>query len=145
MRLTWSDLAIRACARCCVVLALSLRRRFDCVFCRCGAVACGNERIQWQFDHKGPQVFQIDPSGSYFEWKATAIGKGFVNAKTFLEKRHHDDMELEDAIHTAILTLKDSFEGEMTSTNVELIRVTDEGKVVHFTKEEVQDYLDEAE
>jgi len=62
-------------------------------------------------DHKGPQVFQIDPSGSYFEWKATAIGKGFVNAKTFLEKRHHDDMELEDAIHTAILTLKDSSDG----------------------------------
>jgi len=96
-------------------------------------------------DHKGPQVFQIDPSGSYFEWKATAIGKGFVNAKTFLEKRHHDEMELEDAIHTAILTLKDSFEGEMTNTNVELARVTKEGKVVRFTPAEVQDYLDEAE
>ena len=35
--------------------------------------------------------------------------------------------------------------GEMTSTNVELVRVTNEGKVVHFSKEEVQDYLDEAE
>ena len=29
-----------------------------------------------------------------------------VNAKTFLEKRYSDDIELEDAIHTAILTLK---------------------------------------
>ncbi len=68
-------------------------------------------KLHTQSDHKGPQLFQIDPSGSYFEWKATSIGKGFVNAKTFLEKRHHDGMELEDAIHTAILTLKDSFEG----------------------------------
>eukprot|EP01047_Picozoa_sp_COSAG01_P093437 COSAG01_NODE_24573_length_774_cov_1.097778_2_plen_65_part_01 len=29
-----------------------------------------------------------------------------VNAKTFLEKRYNEDIELEDAIHTAILTLK---------------------------------------
>lgn len=33
------------------------------------------------------------------------------NAKTFLEKRYNPNAELEDAIHTAILTLKDGFEG----------------------------------
>ncbi|EGG14600.1 proteasome subunit alpha type 2 [Cavenderia fasciculata] len=26
------------------------------------------------FDDKGPQLYQVDPSGSYFAWKATAIG-----------------------------------------------------------------------
>jgi hypothetical protein len=44
--------------------------------------------------------------GSYFAWKASAIGKNMVNAKTFLEKRFSEELELEDAIHTAILTLK---------------------------------------
>lgn len=39
-------------------------------------------------DTDGPQLFQVDPSGAYFGWKATAIGKNFVNAKTFLEKRY---------------------------------------------------------
>lgn len=29
-----------------------------------------------------------------------------INAKTFLEKRYNEELELEDAIHTAILTLK---------------------------------------
>ena len=29
-------------------------------------------------------------------------------------------MELEDAIHTAILTLKEGFEGQMTENNIEL-------------------------
>jgi len=29
----------------------------------------------------------VDPSGSYFSWKASAIGKNVSNAKTFLEKR----------------------------------------------------------
>ena len=53
-----------------------------------------------------PHLYQVDPSGSFFAWKAAAIGKNMVNAKTFLEKRYSDDLELEDAIHTAILTLK---------------------------------------
>jgi 20S proteasome alpha/beta subunit len=35
----------------------------------------------------GPALYQVDPSGSYFAWKATAIGKNMVNGKTFLEKR----------------------------------------------------------
>lgn len=39
------------------------------------------------YDDNGPQLYQIDPSGSYFAWKASAIGKNMTNAKTFLEKR----------------------------------------------------------
>lgn len=46
----------------------------------------------------GPTLFQIDPSGSFWAWKATAIGKNHVNAKTFLEKRYYDDITLEDAM-----------------------------------------------
>jgi 20S proteasome subunit alpha 2 len=36
---------------------------------------------------KQPVIFQCDPSGAYFAWKATALGKNNINAKTFLEKR----------------------------------------------------------
>merc|ERR1712000_64513 len=37
--------------------------------------------------HKGgPMLYQVDPSGSYYPWKATAIGKSATKAKTFLEK-----------------------------------------------------------
>nr|XP_034594572.1 proteasome subunit alpha type-2-like [Setaria viridis] len=61
------------------------------------------------YDDNGPQLYQVDPSGSYFSWKASAMGKNVSNAKTFLEKRYTEDMELDDAIHTAILTLKEGF------------------------------------
>lgn len=44
------------------------------------------------FDDNGPQLYQIDPSGSYFAWKASAIGKNMGNAKTFLEKRYNEDV-----------------------------------------------------
>ena len=42
-----------------------------------------------------------------------------VNAKTFLEAVH-DEPELEDAVHTALLTLKEGFEGAMDHTNIEV-------------------------
>jgi 20S proteasome subunit alpha 2 len=38
-------------------------------------------------DVSGPSLYQVDPSGSYWAWKASAIGKNMINAKSFLEKR----------------------------------------------------------
>lgn len=91
-------------------------------------------------DKKEPSLFQVDPSGSYFAWKAAAIGKNHVNAKTFLEKRYNDELELEDAIHTAILTLKEGFEGQMTEHNIEL-GIVDSNGFRRLTADEVKDYL----
>jgi len=69
---------------------------------------------------RGATLYQVDPSGSFWAWKASAIGKNQVNAKTFLEKRYSDDISLEDAIHTALLTLKEGFEGQMTEKTIEI-------------------------
>jgi 20S proteasome subunit alpha 2 len=71
--------------------------------------------------HKGgPSLYQVDPSGSYYPWKATAIGKHATSAKTFLEKRYTEGLELEDAIHIALLTLKETIEGEMNGDTIEI-------------------------
>lgn len=71
----------------------------------------------------GPMLYQVDPSGSYFPWKATAIGKSATTAKTFLEKRYTEGLELEDAVHIALLTLKETIEGEMNGETIEIGRV----------------------
>ncbi|OAP55504.1 hypothetical protein AYL99_10477 [Fonsecaea erecta] len=104
----------------------------------------------------GPSLYQVDPSGSYFPWKATAIGKSATSAKTFLEKRYNDSLELEDAIHIALLTLKETIEGEMNGDTVEIGIVGEpanhllgyegvEGAVGprfrKLSKEEIEDYL----
>ncbi|KDD75154.1 proteasome subunit protein [Helicosporidium sp. ATCC 50920] len=97
------------------------------------------------FDENGPQLYQVDPSGSYFAWKASAIGKNMTNAKTFLEKRFMEDMELDDAIHTALLTLKEGFEGELTGDNIEVGIVGEDKKFRVLTPSEISDYLREVE
>jgi len=81
-----------------------------------------------------------------------------INAKTFLEKRYNDDISLEDAIHTALLTLKEGFEGQMTEKTIEIGVVTVPSRAElkenlagesgrpkptfrKLTEEEVRDYL----
>lgn len=65
------------------------------------------------------------------------------NARTFLEKRYNPDMELQDAIHTALLTLKDGFEGQMTSTNIEVGIIGQDKTFRILRPSEIKDYLDE--
>ncbi|KAK6911286.1 Proteasome, subunit alpha/beta [Dillenia turbinata] len=43
-----------------------------------------------------PVTQLVDPSGSYFSWKASAMGKNVSNAKTFLEKRVLTPAEVDD-------------------------------------------------
>ena len=75
------------------------------------------------------------------------------------EQSYNDDISLEDAIHTALLTLKEGFEGQMTEKTIEIGVVTvpsdaelEAGKVDGETgrskppfrklsEEEVRDYL----
>jgi 20S proteasome subunit alpha 2 len=97
------------------------------------------------YDDDGPSLYQVDPSGSYWAWKASAIGKNSLNAKTFLEKRYNAEMELEDAIHTAILTLKEGFEGAITENNIEIGIIDDSRKFRVLSAQEVRDYLHEVE
>merc|ERR1711934_1337284 len=97
------------------------------------------------YDAKGPQLYQVDPSGAYWGWKAYAIGKNSVNASTFLEKRYNSEMEIEDAIHTAILTLKEGFEGAIDENNIEIGVVKDDHKFVRLSPAQIKDYLTEME
>lgn len=86
----------------------------------------------------------MDPSGSYYAWRASALGSNYVNANAFLERRFGEDMELEDAIHTALLTLREGFEGEMTATNIEVSIIGKDRTFRTLTAAEVKDYLLEA-
>lgn len=87
-----------------------------------------------------PFLYQCDPSGAYFAWKATALGKNNLNGKAFLERRYSEELELDDAVHTAILTLKESFEGQMNETNIE-IGICDNSGFRRLRPDEVKDYL----
>ena len=85
-------------------------------------------------------MYQVDPSGSYWAWKASAMGKNGVNARTFLEKRYKEEDDIEDAVQLAILTLKEGFDGEITAENIE-IGISSAGSFKKLATSEIAEYL----
>ena len=57
-------------------------------------------------DQKGESIYVTDPSGTYVQYSAIAIGSGSDDVNTFLEKYYNKDMSLEDAASLAIAAIK---------------------------------------
>jgi 20S proteasome subunit alpha 2 len=93
-------------------------------------------------DATGYHLYQLDPSGTFLAWKAVAIGRNASAAKSTLEKRFLADAQIEDAVNTALITLKDGMDGKMQPSNTEVGRVV--GKRFHIlTASELNDYLEQ--
>lgn len=88
-----------------------------------------------------PQLFETDPSGAYFEWKAVAIGSGRNTAMAIFEEKYADDMTLEDAIKLAMLALAKTME-EPKAEYVEVAVIDVKGKKFRkLSQEELENYF----
>ncbi|KAM3877115.1 proteasome subunit alpha type-2-like [Diretmus argenteus] len=109
---------------------------------QCGGVRpLGVSLLIAGWDEAHPCLFHLYPSGEYSGRKAAAMGKNNMNGEFFLEIRYNmNDLDLEDAIYTAILTLKESFEGQMAEENIE-VGICNEAGFKRLTPAEVKNYM----
>jgi len=109
-----------------------------------GYVAQYIARIQQKFTHRGgvrpygistliagfkedgaPGLFQTDPSGIFFSWKAAAIGRNVKTVEDFLEKNYKEDMSREESIATGIKALLEVI--EPSGKNIEVLVMDKDG------------------
>ena len=57
-------------------------------------------------DENGPQLFHMDPSGTYLQFDAKAIGSGSEGAQQSLQEQYHKSITLKEATKTAFTILK---------------------------------------
>lgn len=88
-------------------------------------------------DLNGHQLFFSDPSGTFVQYKAKAIGAGSEGAQSSLSESYNEDMTLEEAEELALSVLKQVMEEKISTENVELARVTEEKGYHSATAEEV--------
>jgi len=86
-------------------------------------------------DDGGPQLYCSDPSGTYVEYKAKAIGSGWEGAQKTLEENYSDEITLAEAEILVVSTLKEAMEASITNVNIELAKVTSEGYKVYTPAE----------
>ena len=57
-------------------------------------------------DDHAPKLFETDPIGIYFQYKATAIGEGEVEVEEILHSEYKQDMSIEDGLKLSLKALK---------------------------------------
>ena len=72
----------------------------------------------------GPTLFHMDPSGTYVQFDAKAIGSGSEGAQQSLQEVYHKEMKLKEAIKNAMTILKQVMEEKLNESNVEVATVT---------------------
>ncbi|UYV62443.1 PSMA5 [Cordylochernes scorpioides] len=75
-------------------------------------------------DDRGPQLYHMDPSGTYVQYNAKAIGSGSEGAQQSLQEGYHKSLTLAEALKKALTILKQVMEEKLSSTNVEVAFVT---------------------
>ncbi|KAL3859746.1 hypothetical protein ACJMK2_009944 [Sinanodonta woodiana] len=98
------------------------------------------------FDYDGsPRLYQTDPSGTYHEWKANAIGRSAKSVREFLEKHYTDEVAASDK-ECIKLTLKALLEVVQSGgKNVELVIMTRGQPLKMLESDEIDKYMAEIE
>ena len=90
-------------------------------------------------DDKGPQLYQTDPSGTFLQWQARAIGSGGETAMTYIKEQYHSNMTLVEAEKLTLQVLKNVMEEKIMKDNVELAVVKTDTKLLESRS---QDYVE---
>jgi 20S proteasome subunit alpha 5 len=88
-----------------------------------------------------PQLWHMDPSGTYIRYDAKAIGSGSEGAQQNLQEYYLPTITIKEAINLALNTLKQVMEEKLNSTNVEVMTMTPKDLFRMFTKEEVEEFI----
>jgi len=72
------------------------------------------------FDESGPNLFQINPSGSFFKINWGGIGKNSNLALDFLKKRWNKDLELEDCIKLGLNAFQETSDSPIGKSQIQI-------------------------
>jgi len=96
-------------------------------------------------DQKGESIYVTDPSGTYVQFSAIAIGAGSDDVNEFLEKHYKDDLSLEDAAALAIAAINLKAEAKDGVNNIKMAKITTESKTFEKVSEsDLQNYSQNA-
>jgi len=75
-------------------------------------------------DDRGPALYHCDPSGTFVQYRAKAIGAASEGAQNALQEQYNTSLTLEEAEVMALSILKQVMEEEIKATNVEIASVS---------------------
>lgn len=87
-------------------------------------------------DQKGSSIYVTDPSGTFVQYAAVAIGAGSEEVTDFLEKHYDENMALDDCAALAISAINLKTEEREGVKHIKMSKITGETKGIEKVSEE---------
>ncbi|MCX6710137.1 MAG: archaeal proteasome endopeptidase complex subunit alpha [Candidatus Woesearchaeota archaeon] len=92
-------------------------------------------------DFDGPKLYETDPTGIYFRYKAAVIGEGEVEVEEILKKEYKENMSREDAIKLAMKAMYRFIKKNVSMDRIDAAYVElPEKKITKVSKKELEKY-----
>ena len=90
-------------------------------------------------DDHTPKLYETDPTGIFFQYKATAIGEGEVEVEEILHTEYKDDITIEGGLLLSLKALKKVLGANFKIERIDVAYIkTDERKFKKFSKEKIE-------
>jgi len=74
-------------------------------------------------DEGGMSLYETDPTGLYYQYKATVIGEGEADVEEMLHKEYKESMSLEDGLKLAIKLLKKALNSGFEADRIDAFQI----------------------
>ena len=79
-------------------------------------------------DEDGLKLFETDPIGIYFQYKAAAIGEGETEVEQMLEKHYKEEMSLDEGLNLAVKSLRKALGKGFKAERIDAVCIRKEDK-----------------
>lgn len=96
-------------------------------------------------DETGPKLFETDPTGIFFQYRATVIGEGEPEVEEILQKEYKESLTIKDALKLAIRALIKVVDPKINAERLDCayINITEQ-RFTKFSKAEIDTVIKEA-
>jgi proteasome alpha subunit len=89
-----------------------------------------------------PRLYETDPSGTPYEWKAVSIGANRGDLQEYLEDNYDDDLSLDEGIGLALRALASANDDGLEPTGVDVGTVdVESGAFAELSNDEIETHL----
>jgi proteasome alpha subunit len=91
-----------------------------------------------------PKLYETDPSGTPYEWKALAVGADRGDIREYLEEHYTEEMTLDEGIELALASLASVNDDELRPEGIDVATIDTDTETFHeLTEDERESYLEE--
>jgi proteasome alpha subunit len=95
-------------------------------------------------DTDGPKLYETDPTGIFFEYKATVIGEGEPDIEDLLHKQYKEDITIEEGLRLCLKALNKVLDKNFNANRIDAAYIkSDEKKFTKFRKAKIEKVLKE--